>query len=661
MITIAVKKEPCELFRNYLKSGYSVFSKMDDAGLEKLITTHAIKKGLYGADDYVNKAFTMPFQDMMRELKALCLKAYPLVLYRHKGSWDELNRLVLEKGIWGEEIFEHKKSLIMPTKPVVLNVLEAETATGEGIYTTIMKMRKILAKSVKFNLLAMDSDEELLKRAQQNSFSPDRMKNVPDTDLSLNFKQFDGENYSLVSEYTNMIKFLKMDLLKDDLSIFKDRKYFFVNSDNLAILYPRAVCRRIVEKIIPYMMLEGIMFLHFPDGEYMEFEGLDLLQGEGFQIYQRNRKPFKTKYDVEIQRRHDSLEGIIAYIDYLVSRRQYKKAIQEMQKITRKRPKSIILLHLLGDLHLINGQNDEAYRRYKTAWSRNRGFLPSLFNMVILDLINGNQEEAQKKTEGMLQKLNTADERENEYGRGFNLTTRQINDYCRQLTDAVENRDSLALESLILDVIGEQKIYNIIPFQTGVFKSLLTREPSLTPTRMESRPQIAFLQGFSEEDLKKMMNKKERSRRPEDLIKSGMEPRDEKPAPESGEEPVEAEEPAGSEKARSASTSIDDAMVSARPRAPRRREIEKERKKGKFYTTGIPREFVETLEKLIDDEDYHKVFRYLNKVNQKAGDAQKDVARVIAKLSVTARKYKDFHEKVADVSENLNALLSEGY
>ena len=90
-------------------------------------------------------------------------------------------------------------------------------------------------------------------------------------------------------------------------------------------------------------------------------------------------------------------------------------------------------------------------------------------------------------------------------------------------------------------------------------------------------------------------------------------------------------------------------------------QAEKERKKGKFYTTGIPREFVETLEKLIDDEDYHEVFRYLNKVNQKAGDAQKDVARVIAKLSVTARKYKDLHEKVADVSENLNALLSEGY
>ncbi len=549
LLTIAIKQDSYRLFKEFLCSNYPSFSGLNSHEMDNMLEGYSRKKGFSSPGDFGDHLYSLPYLEMLREIKLMVVELFPRPFFSFDPQWKVLNRMITDEEVWSKDLFEHKKDLL-PTKlqsqPETLNILEVETAYGQGIYSALTRFAPILQKALKFTLLALESDEILLDQAMKNRFHRTLLQDVPDQDMTLNFEEIETDYYRFASEYAKMIKFVALDILREDISLIRDDKYNLILCGNLPYLYPTPVVRKIIEKIIPYLKLDGYLFMDFPDGKLMEFEGLEPVRIDGVAMYKRNRKAFKSKIDEVIERTHDSIENIINFVNYYVGRRQTDRVIEELEKITQKRWKSPVLFHLSGDLHLMRGQKHDALNRYSKAVMASKSFIPSYFNMILLNLINGSHSEACAVNERLESKLRISDFSTGKFGDYFKISSEGILDYSRQLSEAVRHEDSLSLESIVLEVMRAQGNENIIPIQTGVFKSLLMKRSGRgfqEPVQYQQQARVMFLDNFSHGDFSKLI--KERSGDADDSdgeespAREMKTPEDPAEEPESREDPVE--------------------------------------------------------------------------------------------------------------------------
>lgn len=625
MFTIAEKKEPQQLLQKFLKAGYPSLKSLAESDMESGLGDYARTLGMPDAGHLAGHLFGLPFREMLAQVRKLMIHLTPPFFLPETRKWDEITRLAMEESIWGDGVFDRKKTIgIVVSEP--LNVIEIDCASGEGIYSAVINLRFLLAHVVKANLWAVESDESLLNQALENSFSGQKISRLGEEKVEQNFRKYSADKYSVFNEFSHAIKFLRWDALSEDLGTLGDQKFQLMLCRNLGSLYPREIACRIIEKLIPHVRLEGLMLPDFPDGDFPEIEGLDTLDVNGVKFYQRNRKPYNTRFDLAIERRHDSVEGIAAYTNFLLSRREHRKAVEEMEKITSKRHKSPALFHLLGDLFLVRSEYHEALRRYNRAVLADKDFLPSYFNTVLLNLINGNHDQAIIEGRKLLQVLNTSQIDPSAWEGLFNVSHDQMISYCRKMVDILKEGDSLSLESMVLDLMQIQGNERLIPLQTGAFQSLINRQSSrggISPIRLEAQAKIVFLDDMTPADMSKFM-------------KQGQ---------------ARQEAGAGA-----------DAPPPAAPRetpVPARQEEPEAAQSRGFYTSTISRDFVAEIEELIENEEYAEIIGYLNRTAGSQSEAQKDVARLIAKLSINSKKLKSMKDGLLAVMQELQSLMND--
>lgn len=118
--------------------------------------------------------------------------------YRNPSQWDALR----------EDIFP---AILKRTKRP--KIWSAACSTGEEPYSLVMCLSEFLPlRDIK--IVAVDFDEEALKKAQIGMYSDKSIKNVPKQYVDKYFEQV-GKGYKIKDEIKNCVEFKKMNLLRD--------------------------------------------------------------------------------------------------------------------------------------------------------------------------------------------------------------------------------------------------------------------------------------------------------------------------------------------------------------------------------------------------------------------------------------------------------------
>ncbi|MGX8795479.1 CheR family methyltransferase [Fusibacter sp. JL298sf-3] len=159
--------------------------------IESLITRH----GLTSFEAYYKKLDTdkVIFDEFVNYLTINVSE-----FYRNPGQWETLRQEVFP------EILKRNK------RP---KIWSAACSTGEEPYSLVMCLSEFLPlKDIK--ILAVDFDEEALRKAQIGMYNEKSVKNVPKAYVDKFFEQV-GKGYRIKDEVKKCVEFKKMNLLRD--------------------------------------------------------------------------------------------------------------------------------------------------------------------------------------------------------------------------------------------------------------------------------------------------------------------------------------------------------------------------------------------------------------------------------------------------------------
>lgn len=119
--------------------------------------------------------------------------------FRNPEQWDRLDTVIIP---------ELKK------KGTPLKVWSAACSTGEEPYTLTMVLSKHFPLA-RIKVLAMDIDEEAMKKAKMGLYSEKALTNVPSNFRKMYFEQI-GKSYKISDEIKKCVEFKKVNLLADN-------------------------------------------------------------------------------------------------------------------------------------------------------------------------------------------------------------------------------------------------------------------------------------------------------------------------------------------------------------------------------------------------------------------------------------------------------------
>lgn len=139
-----------------------------------------------------------------------------------------------------------------------INIWSAPCSNGSEPYTISIILNEMGINSSRYNILASDLDEEVIKIAKKGVYRKSSIKNISDKLQKRYFNKLPSENkYQLDSKIIDEIKFQKADLINDR---FKNN-WNLILSRNFFIYLTKEVKDQLTKKFVASLDIDGYFFL----------------------------------------------------------------------------------------------------------------------------------------------------------------------------------------------------------------------------------------------------------------------------------------------------------------------------------------------------------------------------------------------------------------
>lgn len=261
------------------------FTEQDFQRIRKLIYEHA---GINLSDSKMD----MVYSRLGRRLRATGLSSFreylALLESNNEQEWEAfVNALTTNLTSFFREphhfpILAEHLSRIRNRRPIEIWCNAA--STGEEPYTIAMTAVDVFGSMTPpVRILATDLDTQVLKKAQDAIYGPDRVDRLPPGTLQRFFVKLPGDTgqYQVRQELRNMITFRKLNLLDAHWPIRGPFDAVFCR--NVMIYFDRATQHRILKKLVPVMHSDALLFA----GHSESFQhAADLFQIQGRTVYE---------------------------------------------------------------------------------------------------------------------------------------------------------------------------------------------------------------------------------------------------------------------------------------------------------------------------------------------------------------------------------------
>jgi len=634
MIFITHEKNAYELFIKYLTNSYSKLKNLKSKVLKERIASYAEKKGFSDAQALSRHILSLPFQEMLGEIKLFMLDYYKLSLYRNVDQWDIIKHLVINKSIWGIDLKESKEDRELRQQETI-RILGIESATGDEEYTAALRLFSIFQQKYTFDVTATESNPELIKEATNHIYSEDEVAKLGGQTRVVCFDRNNDDRFCLSEYIGKLVKFRDFSIFNDNPVDFFESRFHIVLCNNLSTFYPLPIVSSIIRKVIPIIRPGGLLLVKFPDDTFPLFEGLDTLGFGNVSLYRRTRDLFGKPGDSVISRCHDSIGNHLIYIKFLLLENQLKKAREEIDSIAETNKNSAKLNHLDGDLSILEGNFKKAMDSYKRALSLNRDFLATRFNICLLDFLAGRRDDAQKSISRMLKRIEDFNCNFSLLQKVFNVKFGYFSKICHMLNDIVGSNNRQGLGSLFskIEAYGGYKIpidSGNIPLlieekkdegkieDTSLKSERVNHPPKKQPVHFDAPALVSFLDKFSPAELglssKIIKLKKElppQQKSFEELPRNTLPQKKHDAGFDDYDTKILWDPPV---------------VITCNRASPGAKEFTIS------YTPGLPKPFMDSLNKFIDEEDLNGIMRLIYSAMPDAPDTQLDILRIISRL-----------------------------
>lgn len=166
-----------------------------------------------------------------------------------------------------------------------INLWCSASSTGEEPYSMAMTMVEVFnTYTPPVHILATDLDTSVLAKAETGIYTLDRLEKMPEDKVKRFFLKGTGnqEGYAQVRpELRNMITFRQINLLHDKWALRPPFDAIFCR--NVMIYFDKPTQRRILEKFVPLMRPDGLLFAGHSESFH---HAADLFRLSGNTVYQ---------------------------------------------------------------------------------------------------------------------------------------------------------------------------------------------------------------------------------------------------------------------------------------------------------------------------------------------------------------------------------------
>ena len=432
--------------------------------------------GFRKIEEYCDYILSLPFRNFLSETKNLILYYNPLVIYHNKIQLDSLSSTLVEEILegpnkeekpkhasgWLQNILTAKIDLKSSAQEKYIDVLGIEASGGEEIYGAAIRLQSVTEDNVFPRIIAVESNLSLIEKARAGLFHRGKVMNLSDNYRTLNFEKSADGRFKISQDIRDRVHFRKIDFLQSNLSEDEQEKYKLVFCNNLPRFYPKPIVNRLIEKTIPYVAPNGLLFISFSDiSSYPSFKHLDILGlGKTF-IYRRNKNALGQKEYPPITIKDDSTSNRVLYCKVKFIKGDYAQAMKEIDLVLGDHIDDLSANLLKGDLYVKQDKLDKGIFQYSKTLLIDPMFLPARYNMAALYMIKGDQNSASQELEKVITNLDNFDF--STLKPMFNIGFGSFVKHCRNLKRMIDDGAVITLEKLEQEMERDRESGLLIP------------------------------------------------------------------------------------------------------------------------------------------------------------------------------------------------------
>jgi chemotaxis methyl-accepting protein methylase len=428
MLFLTYEKSKYELLRKFLVKNSLVDEKSSIDAYNEALIARGREQGFGKLEEYCSYVFGLAYRNFLAEIKSIILTHQPLILYQNRLQLDAISSSLISEILeqadklskekektkhssgWLHKVLTSEIKLKSSPNMTPLFLLGLECGGGEEIYSAAIRMKSIIPENVILDITGAESDSASLGRAREGVFHRGSIINLSDSYRSTYFEKNAEGNFRVTGQIKEMINFRHFDLLTGSLAEEEKGRYNLIFCNNLPRFYPMPVVSALLEKLIPGMAPNGLLFISFPDiSNYPSFRHLDILGlGRTF-IYRRNRNELSAARDSAISAEADSPDNRIIYAKAKLIENRHEEAMKDVDSILKDRIDSLEANHLKADLYIHQGQTDKGIHQYSKTLLINPIFLPARYNIAALHLLKGDRDKAGEELDKVIKNLDNFD------------------------------------------------------------------------------------------------------------------------------------------------------------------------------------------------------------------------------------------------------------
>ena len=431
MLFITKEKSFYELLREYLIDNSLMNEDLNLAVFNSALLVRSQELGFKDLESYCRYVMILPFIERLKEVRLLVPNYNPLFLYQNGNQLKELSQSLVAglidsagkaSGSQDEEGVRWLTKVL--TKPIELRKTEDETTPlrllfpecgeAEDVYSMGFRLKTILSKEIKPEIIATDSNASFLDKARKGEFHPGKVAQLPDNYRSLYVEKNKAGFYKVTDSVKDLINFRKFNIFISDLDPEYYSYFHIISCNNIVKFYPEEISEILLKKMIKYLAPGGFLFVNFPDGQKESFsEYLELMPLGGTYVYRRNSEQIpeeEIEKVVKITPSIESLENRLIHLRGVFLDGMYDRSKKLIEEILNDHIDNLVANEFKGDIYIKLEEYPKALLQYRKALLINSSFLGAHFNSSALLYKTGEKEMAIKHLDDINQKMEKVDE-----------------------------------------------------------------------------------------------------------------------------------------------------------------------------------------------------------------------------------------------------------
>lgn len=457
MLFITKEKSFYELLREYLVTNSLMKKELSLAVFNSSLLTRSQELGFKNLESYCRYVIILPYLDRLREVKLLVPNYNPITLYQSGEQLEELSQSLIggllesaEKSAAGAKYEDGGSWLTrVLTQPIeikrneneqaALRILFPECGEGEEAYSMGFRLKTILSKEIKPEIIACESNSSFMDKIKTAEYPPGKIVNLHDNYRSLYLDKNKAGYYVVADSVKKLVQVRKYDILTQEFSEEFYSYFNIISCNNLIKFYPAEVSAILLDKMVRYLAPGGLLFASFPEGKAREAISpcLDIIPLGKTYVYRRNTEPCRDiESPVRISHDNESMDNQLMHIRGVFLDRIFDRAKKLIEDVLNKHIDSLIANEFKGDIYFTLNESSKALLQYRKALLINGKFLPAHYNSAILLYRTGEKDMAVSHLDDIDKKIENLDEPT--LLKYFDITVENFRILCSELRQKFE-------------------------------------------------------------------------------------------------------------------------------------------------------------------------------------------------------------------------------